>query len=58
MIGQPAKSQVNLVYGMLFGMLAGVMVYGATQWIPAIGFGMQVGLIVGIVVSVIQSRQK
>lgn len=57
MIGQPPKSQVNYAYGMIFGMLAGVAVYSVTQWVPAIGFGMQAGLFVAIVVSVIQSRQ-
>jgi hypothetical protein len=58
MIGQPPKSQVNLAYGAIFGMLAGTAVYGVTQWLPAIAFGMQAGLIVGAVVSVIQSRHK
>ena len=45
------------MYGMIFGMLAGTTVYGVTQWIPAIGFGVQAGVFVAIVVSVIQSRR-
>jgi hypothetical protein len=59
MLPQSQKSQVsNFVYGMLFGELAGVAVYGVTQWVPAIALGMQLGLIVGIIASVVQSRHK
>ncbi len=57
MLAQSKKSPVsNFVYGMIFGELAGVAVYGVTQWVPAIALGMNVGLIVGIIVSVMQSR--
>jgi len=59
MIEQPPKSQAaNFAYGMIFGMLAGVAVYGVTQWAPAIALGGSVGLVVGIFVSVIQLRRK
>jgi hypothetical protein len=59
MIEQPQKSQpVNFAFGIIFGMLAGVAVYGVTQWPPAIALGASFGLVVGIFVSVIQSRQK